>query len=99
MKQMRIKSMKNFKEFLNEAIKGQCKNCGSDRHPKGNFFKIQKTDMFELENKRNHPLPKTEYTKVCNNCDYPHPFTRRMSAKNKSKEALFQRLIKQSDEK
>ncbi len=89
--------MKTFNEFINEATKrvGRCNNCGDDKHPKGNIFHIQKTDMFELDNKRNHPLPKTEYTKVCNNCDYPHPFTHKMSAKKKATNALFQSVINQ----
>ena len=89
--------MLKFSQVLSEAKRvGSCKNCGDPKHPRGNIFHLQKTDMFELDNFRNHPLPKTEWSKICNNCHYPHAFTPKLSAKRKERNAFIQKLMDES---
>lgn len=73
---------------------GQCSKCGSNQHPKGNVFRIMDKLFFELD----YPHKSIEHVvtdtvKVCNNCNEPHNFQRRLSAKRKAKEELFARLL------
>jgi len=76
---------------------GKCTNCGDDRSPKGNVFTVMRSWEFETDNRYQHPLPADcedlSFVKVCNNCQYPHPFRPRVSAKAAQREALIQSLL------
>lgn len=61
---------------------GQCKNCGSDQHPKGNVFRIMRDYEYDLEFPHREAAP-TETVKVCNNCNTAHSFKRRVSARQR----------------
>lgn len=77
---------------------GQCSNCGEAAHPKGNVFRIMPALYWEIDfPRRELGAITSEYVKVCNNCNTPHPFHRRVSAKSKKMEALLVWLLEQED--
>lgn len=76
---------------------GQCSKCGSGDHPKGNVFRIMSSLYYSIDFP-SAPEPTTETVKVCNNCNTPHPFHRRMSAKKNATAALFDRLFAEMED-
>lgn len=73
---------------------GQCKNCGSDRHPNGNFFHIEDAAFFDaMRNHNGFEMPGTEKVKVCNNCGAPHAFRNRVSARQRRLQETASRLL------
>lgn len=74
---------------------GQCSNCGSNDHPNGNIFTVKETALWECTvtyaqaDRPGFFFPETKFVKVCNNCDQPHAFYPRQSAKAKAREARF----------
>lgn len=72
---------------------GRCQNCGNDQSPRGNVFTVMQSFLFDLDNRYGHEVPASDLVKVCNNCQFPHPFQPRTSAKVKAREALIQSLL------
>lgn len=80
-------------------ITGQCRNCGDAAHPKGNVFHVADALYFQIDYPHQWAGDITTHcVKVCNNCNTPHPFHTRKSAKRKQTEALFDALFAQEAE-
>lgn len=75
---------------------GQCSNCGSAKHPKGNVFRIMSGAFYDIDFPHMPEAP-TEIVKVCNNCNTAHPFKRRVSAKKKKLQATMDWLLSQEN--
>jgi hypothetical protein len=82
-----------------KRIVGQCRKCGEAAHPKGNVFRVMLTCVWDLD----HPQRQsetdgiaTDQVKVCNNCDTPHSFHRRISAKARNLNATIAWLNEQT---
>jgi NMD protein affecting ribosome stability and mRNA decay len=71
---------------------GQCKNCGSDQHPKGNIFRIMDAWYFAA-GYPDKEVPSTDKVKVCNNCDTAHTFRNRVSARQRKLQETADRLL------
>lgn len=73
---------------------GQCANCGSDQHPKGNVFRIMDKWYFEAGYPHDNVSHiTTERVKVCNNCNHAHPFQRRTSARQRKLQEIAKQLL------
>lgn len=77
---------------------GQCSKCGDAAHPKGNVFRIMSAVFFECDYGTEQLAGiTTQNVKVCNNCNTPHPFHQRTSARAKKLQATMDWLLAQSD--